>query len=418
MKIAILTSGFLPVVDGVTVTVWHRVKGLSDRGHQVRLFCPDYEPLATLYPNWKDFVGEIFPGVRVIPLPSTPFMGIAFERNISAQAYPQLLQELEAFQPDLIHVDEPDRLLLGFDRVPAVDYARAHQIPCVGFFHTDFLGYMEDYLPLPKVLVAPLQAIAKRFITQKSFNAYDVTLVSSAATYRKVQAIGITNAVQGEFLGIDLSRFSPELRQPQFWQQQYGLPDLSQKIKLAFLGRLTPDKGWDFTLKAFSKLAKRRDCSDLALLIAGDGGLRSPIQHHFQKLGISAYFLGRISPDQVPAFFANSDLHLTTSQRETRGLTVLEAFAAGLPVLAPSAGGVVDSIRDRQNGLLFPPNDIPIFLTQLETLLDQPELRQKLGAQAQQEAQAYGLDAAIDRLIALWQEYLHSPDTKKRLANP
>lgn len=76
MKIAIITSGFLPVVDGVTITVFQRIQKLSQLGHQVLLFCPDYSALPTIYPHWKDYTGDILPGVRVINLDSTAFTGL------------------------------------------------------------------------------------------------------------------------------------------------------------------------------------------------------------------------------------------------------------------------------------------------------------------------------------------------------
>ena len=69
MKIAIITSGFLPVIDGVTVSGLSRLQRLSQWGHQVLLFCPDYSALEDVYPNWRDYTGQILPGVRIINLP-------------------------------------------------------------------------------------------------------------------------------------------------------------------------------------------------------------------------------------------------------------------------------------------------------------------------------------------------------------
>lgn len=119
MKIAIITSGFLPVVDGVTVADFNRMKKLSQWGHQVRVFCPDYSSLASVYPNWQDYTGEILPNIEVVNLPSDAFMGLDFERNVSWRARPYLMQSLEEFQPDILHVDEPERLSVGLLQTPA-----------------------------------------------------------------------------------------------------------------------------------------------------------------------------------------------------------------------------------------------------------------------------------------------------------
>ncbi len=81
MKIAIITSGFLPVVDGVKVSGLHRVQHLSQWRHEVLLCCPDYSSWAEVYPNWQKYTGTLLPGVNVINLDSNPFMDLDFERN-------------------------------------------------------------------------------------------------------------------------------------------------------------------------------------------------------------------------------------------------------------------------------------------------------------------------------------------------
>lgn len=139
MKIAIISSGFLPLVDGVSVTLLNRLHKLSQDGHRVLLFCPDYSPLETIYPDWKDYTGNIMAGVRVVNLSSESFMGLDFERNVNRKSYQTVLQELQKFQPDIIHVDEPERLFTGFLRIPGVDFAKRARIPCVSFFHTNLL---------------------------------------------------------------------------------------------------------------------------------------------------------------------------------------------------------------------------------------------------------------------------------------
>ena len=110
MKIAIIASGFLPLIDGVTVSGLQRLNKLSQWGHEVVLFCPDYSSLKADYPNWRDYTGDILPGVRVINLTSSSFVGLEYEPNVTRKSYQTVLQELADFQPDIIHVDEPERI--------------------------------------------------------------------------------------------------------------------------------------------------------------------------------------------------------------------------------------------------------------------------------------------------------------------
>ena len=399
MKVAIITSGFLPVVDGVTVSGYYRLQKLSEWGHQVLVFCPDYRALAELYPNWKDYTGEILPGVRVVNLASTPFF-VDFERNVSWWSYPKLLKELETFNPDIIHVDEPERLFVGFWRVPGVKWARRAQIPCVGFFRTNFLEYLEDFFPMPAQAIAALKLLVKKLILFV-YNSYDATLVSSKITHEKIVQLGINNALYGNLLGFDANRFYPQLRQENYFSDRYG-SEIEQKVKLIFLGRLTADKGWEFTLNACARLAQVVDMDNIAFLIAGDGPMRSEIAQRLSELTPHVHLLGRVPPDQVPALVANSDIHVTTSEKETRGLTVLEAFAAGIPVLAPRAGGVVENIQDGSNGFLFTPQDTEDFVKKLKLLVDNPSLRQEMGRNGRQGLEKYSWDNTVQNLVKIW----------------
>ena len=340
MKIAIITSGFLPVVDGVTVADFNRMKKLSQWGHQVRVFCPDYSSLASVYPNWQDYTGEILPNIEVVNLPSDAFMGLDFERNVSWRARPYLMQSLEEFQPDILHVDEPERLSVGLLQTPGIQYAKQAGIPCVCFYRTNFIEYAEDYFDWPPAAITGLQNVFK-LLLRRVYNAYDQTFTTSPITQQKIIKLGIKNSRYAGLVGFDTDHFSPDLRRPDFFAQTHDLPQVDQQVKLVFVGRLTPDKGWGFTFKAMRELLSRIDRDRVALIVAGDGSMREEISEELGALTPHVHLLGRVEPTQIPILLANSDIHITTSEKEARGLTILEAFASGIPVLAPRAGGVV-----------------------------------------------------------------------------
>ena len=403
MKIAIITSGFLPVIDGVTVTGFYRVQQLSKLGHQVLLFCPDYRELDSMYPNWQEYTGGILPGVRVVSLKSNPFF-VDFERNVARSSYKKVLQELEQFEPDVIHVDEPERLFVGFWRVAGMDFAKKKGIPCVGFFRTNFLEYLEDFFLLPRWAIATLQFIVRKLIIYV-YNSYDLTLVTSKITLPKVVNLGINNAIYGNLLGLDGTQFKPGLRQEDFFAKTYNLPQVDQQIKLVFIGRLTPDKGWDFTLDAFPAVFQAIDPDKLAILVVGDGPSKEEISTRLGKLTPHLHLLGRVLPENVPTVLANSDIHVTTSEKETRGLTVLEAFAAGIPVLAPRAGGLVENIEEGKNGFLFNPQDISDFTAKLKTLVENPVLRQEMAERGRKLVLSnYTWEQTVQNLIDIWQK--------------
>ena len=417
MKIAIIASGFLPLIDGVTVSGMQRLKKLSQWGHEVVLFCPDYSSLEVEYPNWQDYTGNILPGVRVINLASTSFLGIEYEPNVTRNSYQTVLKELEAFQPDIIHVDEPERLFVGgFWRIAGLDYARRVDIPCVAFFRTNFLDYLSDYFPLPKPILAVVKFLLRKLIVW-IYNSYDLTLVTSKVTYPKIKALGIKNAKYSNLIGFDSDcvasqrhRFKLHSTQTDFCESYRGFRSADSLVKIIFLGRLYPDKGWDFTLDAFERA--EIDLSKVALIVAGDGPMREEIRLRLSKLTSNLYLLGRVSPENVPALLVNCDLHATTSEKETRGLTILEAFAAGIPVIAPNSGGVVENIEHGSNGYLYTPGDRQDFINKLKTLIEDDSLRQSMGDRALTSVEEYDWERVIENLVNIWQKQIDKYTSK------
>jgi glycosyltransferase involved in cell wall biosynthesis len=405
MKIAIISSGFMPVVDGVTISGLERLRKLSEWGHQVLFFCPDYRSLATLYPDWELYTGDIFPGVRVVSLASNGLMGLGFDCNVDFSAYPHFLKLLKEFKPDVIHVDEPERIYLGFLRVPGVAYAKTANIPCVSFYQTNFIEYIDDFLPLIWSISLIIKSVLKK-IFKYIYGSYDVTLVSSKVVYSKVLEMGFKNVECASLLGFDIDKFHPELRRDNFYESTYGIQNLASKTKIIFLGRLTPDKGWEFTLDALATLKQFIDIDKVAIVIAGEGSMRDEILARLSTMGYVVHFLGRVAPSQVPSLLTNCDLHVTTSEKETFGLTVLEALAAGIPVLAPRKGGVIENIQDGENGFLYNPGDQGDFLKKLKHLLQDPSLRTRMGQKGRDNVMGYSWDYAVKNLVEIWEQQI------------
>ena len=400
MKIAIICSSFFPVIDGVTIAVFNRVKQLSLLKHQVIIFCPDYSPISHIYPDWQDYTGEIFTGVKVINLPSTKSIALEFERDVTIKSYSIVVEELEKFQPDLIHVDEAERLSFCFLKLPGVKFAQQHHIPCIAWLHTNYIDYFDDYFNLPFDLNKIVRKILGKIFT-KIYNSYDITLVASTITSQKLADLGIKNLLNADLLGCDIDRFNSYDRTSNFFTEQYNLPDLSTKTKLIFLGRLTPDKGWNFTLRALSDLPAEI-LAQIAIIIAGDGPLKEEIEKSLKQIIPDVYLLGKIPPHSVPSLLTNGDIFVTNSEKETKGLTVIEAAAAEIPAIAPRAGGVIDTIIDGETGFLYQPQDRSNFQEKLEILIRDRSLRSLMGTKAKKIAQQSSWQQTTANLIEIW----------------
>ena len=412
MRIALITSGFRPALDGTSLAVYERCRRLASWGHDVLVVAPDYAPIAHLYPEWRQYAGEIFPGVHVVPVPSRAFFGVEWERNPTPRAFGILERHLDAFRPDVVHVDEPERLTYGYWRRPGVMYARRRGISAVAFYHTNYIEYGPDFLPLPAPAVRVLERVVIPAVAAV-YNRYAAALVPSATTARKLEQYGVRNVVPGSFNGVDCARFEKAGRDAAFFERQFGLTDMGDRVKLLFVGRLTPDKGWAFATKALPRLAKAVAPARIAVIVAGDGEMRDDVERELRAHLDSVHFLGRVQPELLPAVYANADLHVSCSQKETFGLTTLEAHAAGIPVVAPQAGGFLDTIVSGRNGATYRPDDGDDFVRASAAFIQDTAWRQLCGANGRHDARACDWDVTIANwLDAVVATMPHSPPTR------
>lgn len=375
MKLAMFASSFRPVLDGVAISVHERAKRLTQQGHEVLILAPDYSCVKQYFPDVEEYMGMISPGVEVVSLLSRDFAGMEYERTVAIGSYGRAQDALVRFRPDAIHVDEPERLYLGFLRRAGLAYAREHGIPCTAQYHTNYVDYGEDYLA--PWLYHPLRAVVSTFFG-KAFNAYDLTMVSSDAALERARALGVANTLRVDVCGIEAERFHPRRR---------TRPRDEGRIRVVFLGRLAPDKGWVFTLQAMVALARAIDLDRTEWVIAGPGPMRTEIEDVLARSVRHLHFAGSIAPEEVPELLTNADLYVTASEKETRGLTVLEALASGVPVLAPRAGAIPDVVVDGQNGVLHPPRDTDAFVAAFQRLVEDEPFRRALGARASSSVQ-------------------------------
>jgi glycosyltransferase involved in cell wall biosynthesis len=194
--------------------------------------------------------------------------------------------------------------------------------------------------------------------------------------------------------GID----APEARMPA------GLEPAPPGAVLLEIGRLCDVKGQRELIAALPKLAR----TDVTLLLVGEdleagGAYRTALERQARELGIGdrVRFLGR--RDDVPALLAAADALVLPSSIEGLPLVVLEAMAAGRPVVATSVGGTPEAVVDGETGLLVPPGDIEALAHAIDALLGDPELARRLGeAGGRRVRERFDADAAAQRVLGLY----------------
>lgn len=203
------------------------------------------------------------------------------------------------------------------------------------------------------------------------------------------------------YRGVDLDKF--KYRQPE------DLP--KREFTIGIIGRLSPIKGHAYFLRAVSKIIKM--VPRLKVLIVGDAPPdklrhRHELEDLVRRLGLGRYveFLGR--RNDIPEILSKLDvLVLATTTQEGFGRVIIEAFAAGVPVVATSVGGVTEIMRNGDNGLLVPPGDSQAMSEAIIRLLKDRRLSAELAQKARKDAEdKYTLEKMVNDTVKVYEEAL------------
>ncbi|NEQ22291.1 MAG: glycosyltransferase [Microcoleus sp. SIO2G3] len=360
MRIALFTETFLPKVDGIVTRLRHTVEHLQRSGDQVLVVSPDG--------GLTEYKGAKIYGVSGFPLPLYPELKLALPR-------PSIGVALEKFQPDLIHVVNPAVLGLG-----GLYYAKVMQLPLVASYHTHLPQYLHHYG------LGMLEGVMWELI-KVSHNQAQLNLCTSTAMVEQLREHGIERLDLWQ-RGVDIETFYPELASLEMRSHlSQGHPE---SPLLLYVGRLGAEKEIDRIKLVLDAIPGAR------LALVGDGPHRSALEKHFA--GTPTHFVGYLTGKELGSAFASADAFIFPSRTETLGLVLLEAMAAGCPVVAARSGGIPDIVTDGVNGYLFDPTDEEGAIKATQRLLDNQEERETLRRNARTEAERWGWAAATRQL--------------------
>ena len=171
------------------------------------------------------------------------------------------------------------------------------------------------------------------------------------------------------------------------------------------VGRLVEVKRYDLLLRAFAAVQKKH--SDACLLLVGDGVERQNLERLAAELRLQDKVIFAGYQSQPERFFSAMDVFAMSSRHEGLPLALLEAWAAGLPVVAPAVGGIAKTVTDGQNGLLFPKEDEAALAAGLERLLTDREGAGRLAAAGQELVRRkYSLERMADEYERRYRELI------------
>jgi glycosyltransferase involved in cell wall biosynthesis len=183
-------------------------------------------------------------------------------------------------------------------------------------------------------------------------------------------------------------------------QRLHGPHDDTGHLAL-YIGRLSAEKQIERIRPVLEAMPEVR------LALVGDGPHRQQLERHFE--GTAATFVGYLAGEELASAYASGDAFLFPSSTETLGLVLLEAMAAGCPVVGANRGGIPDIVEDGINGCLYDPDREGSLTTALRRLLGSAETRHSLRRAARQEAERWGWAGATDQLRRYYRQVLDGP---------
>jgi len=381
MKIALVSPYDYSVPGGVNNHLSHLANEFTRLGHDARILVPSSEQVTD--------ERVINASSAIIPV---PFAGSIARISLSPRTYRRTKRILQEGSYDVLHLHEPLMptlplaVLRHHDLVP--------QAICVGTFHS--------YRPVSRTYYYGAPIFRRFFKRLDGHIAVSETARQYHARYFPADYAVIPNGVDVELFG------RPDARPVEEFAD--GRPNI------LFVGRLEKRKGLKTLLDALPRV--RLDVPDARLIVAGayDDLEMLPFLFHAQTLRLAdVHFVGRVSDEELGRYYRTADVFCAPSTgMESFGLVLLEAMAAGAPIVASDIDGYRDVMDDGLQGVCVKPEDPGELAAALVSLLRDPARRREMGARGREKALRYAWPVIAARVL----EYYYAVRERVMAASP
>jgi glycosyltransferase involved in cell wall biosynthesis len=385
MRIGMMADLYKPHVSGVTNYIALNKRYLESEGHEVYVFTFGDEDYQEDEPN-------------VIRSPGLPISdtGMHFSLRYTREAR-RTLRTM-----DVAHVHHP--FISGSI---ALRYCRVNRIPIIFTNHTRYDLYAKAYLPflVDMIGVAALKAYLLSFC-----RSCDLVVSPSAGMKDVLKDMGIDVPIDVVPNGVDIKPFLDPVEPLE--RAEFGFQ--AQDVILVYMGRLGPEKNLSFLLRSFAGIAQAYD--NVQLMLIGVGPTKADLQDQVKYMGIEGRvrFTGLVPYDQMPRYLAIGDAFVTASITEVHPLSVIEAMAAGLPVLGIDSPGIGDTIQDGVTGYLIPKEDLAAYTAQMVRLVVDQKQREQMSGEARKSVTSYAIENTTQMMLERYQRVIEDVSHRKR----
>lgn len=331
-------------------------------------------------------------GIKPIVLPE---MSRAINISQEYRAYKKIKKILKEIQPDIVHTHASKAGLLGrmaaFSlRIPVVVHTFHGHVfhSYFGKFKTSFFKQIERYLAKKSTGIIAISALQK----------HELADVHKIVNQEKIKVIP---------LGFDLQKFQEgRIEKREAVRAQYKLSD--DEVAITIIGRLAPIKDHDYFLNVIEEVLKQTP-QEIKVFIVGDGSEKNHIEDRVNKL--NEVYPNRIMMTSwildIATFIQGMDIVCLTSKNEGTPVSLIEAQAAGIPVISTDVGGVRDAMEDGKSGFVVKRENIETYIKNLRLLIEDDKLREKISIFGQKNAtEKFGYQRLVLEMEDYYKELL------------
>ena len=360
MRILLVCPYAWDAPGGVQVHVRQLASTLRDRGHEASVIAP-----ASGHP------AEPFVRVAGRPL-RVPYNESVAPISPTPRAFTATRDALKRFAPDVVHVHEP------FVPGPSMFAALSARAPVVATFHA--------YADRSRLLAAAAPALRGLW---RGLAARIAVSQAAAEFVTRPMGEGEVRIVPN---GADVELFASAVP-----------ASLPEGRRILFVNRLDPRKGFPVMVEAFGRLAERRN--DLLLVVAGDGPDRAAIDRLPAETRARVVMLGNVPHEELPPYHAAAEVFCSPATgRESFGIVLVEAMAAGVPVVATDIPGYREVVRHGLDGMLVPPRDPGALSRAIAEVLDDADAAKRFGEAGRSRAKRYSWDTVAGEIEEVYLE--------------
>ncbi len=384
MKIGYFTNTYLPNEYGSTNSICYFRKGLEKLGHEIYIFAPKFRG----YEEQDD---------HVIRYPSFHWQ-YKITYPIAFCFYPPMNLIFKKLNLDLIHSQQPFNV-----GVAGKKFAKKFNLPLIFTYHCRYEDYIH-YIPLP------FKELVRRYVishAKKFANQCDQVIAPSSQIKSILQQRGVSVPIEVLSTGINWKKFQQGNREA--IREKYGIK--KEEVLLLNIGRIEKEKNISFLFNSAVELLKFNN--KIKLMMVGDGSEKEQLKRKAQreKLDERIIFSNLVAQKDIADYYAAGDVFIHASLSETQGITINEAMAAGLPIVAVRASGVEDSVESGYSGILTE-NNQKVFIEEIKKIIKDESQRKILSRNARKTARNFDYITKAQKMEKVYQNLINSAKIK------